>query len=157
MRTEDQRYLEELYLTHHSALLRKAQRYLDNQEDASLAVQEVFRSARREIDALHAAQDPSLWLSQALEHVCRILRRARGRRLHLQLSIGEQLPPDAPPSTLLDAYAGILKPADLTLLRQIYIEGHSYDEAARTLGIGVWACRKRAQRAITKIREAAAN
>ena len=53
----------------------------------------------------------------------------------------------------LDAYKGIISDSEIDLLRMIILEGMSYLEAANELGIGMWACRKRVERALEKIRK----
>ena len=53
----------------------------------------------------------------------------------------------------LDTYKGTISDSEIALLRKIILEGMSYLDAANELVIGMWACRKRVERALNKIRK----
>ena len=51
----------------------------------------------------------------------------------------------------LELFSGLISEEELTLLQKIIVDGTSYADAAGELGISIWACRKRVQRAIDKL------
>ena len=52
-----------------------------------------------------------------------------------------------------DLFKGDLPQRDLELLQKIIVDGISYAEVTKELDCNIWACRKRVQRAIDKLRK----
>ena len=53
----------------------------------------------------------------------------------------------------MEPFRGLLSEEELRLLQAIVLDGVSYAEAAKALGINLWACRKRVQRAMDRLRQ----
>ena len=157
MRTDQDAILEKLYRSYFHALEIHAYRYLGNWDDAHVAAQEAFHIACEKIDALMKSENQIGWLKNTVRNVCRHMIRDRQRQKLLFLSLDELTDADLPPATEEDAgqptdvLEGMLSQSELELLRKIIVEGESYAEAARELDCNIWTCRKRVQRAISKL------
>ena len=157
MRTDQEAILEKLYRSYFHALEIHAYRYLGNWDDAHVAAQEAFHIACEKIDALMKSENQIGWLKNTVRNVCRHMIRDRQRQKLLFLSLDELTDADLPPATEEDAgqptdvLEGMLSQSELELLRKIIVEGESYAEAARELDCNIWTCRKRVQRAISKL------
>lgn len=157
MRTDQDAILEKLYRSYFHALEIHAYRYLGNWNDAHVAAQEAFHIACEKIDALMKSENQIGWLKNTVRNVCRHMIRDRQRQKLLFLSLDELTDADLPPATEEDAgqptdvLEGMLSQSELELLRKIIVEGESYAEAARELDCNIWTCRKRVQRAISKL------
>lgn len=157
MRTDQEAILEKLYRSYFHALEIHAYRYLGNWNDAHVAAQEAFHIACEKIDALMKSENQIGWLKNTVRNVCRHMIRDRQRQKLLFLSLDELTDADLPPATEEDAgqptdvLEGMLSQSELELLRKIIVEGESYAEAARELDCNIWTCRKRVQRAISKL------
>ena len=157
MRTDQEAILEKLYRSYFHALEIHAYRYLGNWNDAHVAAQEAFHIACEKIDALMKSENQIGWLKNTVRNVCRHMIRDRQRQKLLFLSLDDLTDADLPPATEEDAgqptdvLEGMLSQSELELLRKIIVEGESYAEAARELDCNIWTCRKRVQRAISKL------
>ena len=106
-----------------------------------------------------ASPNPVGWMKNTVRNTCYNMVRSQNRYLKLFLSL-EALPPDAEPSStdysqssdLLQEIEDSLSPQEYALLKAIFIDGRSYLDLAEKLGISMWACRKRVERIIKKIR-----
>lgn len=159
MRPEDAQLLEELYRAHFHALVVHAYRYLDDWNEATLAAQEAFHIACEKIDVLRASANPIGWLKETTRNVCRNLWKTRQRQLQLLVSL-DDLPENEQPARALEAeadyadtFTSVLSPEEYRLLKRIVLDGDTYLELAQELGISMWACRKRVQRATEKLRK----
>ena len=157
MRTDQDAILEKLYRSYFHALEIHAYRYLGNWDDAHVAAQEAFHIACEKIDALMKSENQIGWLKNTVRNVCRHMIRDRQRQKLLFLSLDELTDADLSPAAEEDAgqptdvLEGMLSQSELELLRKIIVEGESYAEAARELDCNIWTCRKRVQRAISKL------
>ena len=156
MKPEQEATLERLYRTHFHALEVHAYRFLRNWDDAHVAAQETFHIACEKADALTAAPDSLKWLKSTTKHVCQNMRWTKQHQQMLFTSLeelGEQCQPAAvqPEDDGLELFSGLISEEELTLLQKIIVDGTSYADAAGELGISIWACRKRVQRAIDKL------
>ena len=130
MRPDQDSVLESLYRAHFREIEIHAFRYLGKWDDAHVAAQETFHIACEKIDDLMKQPNRIAWLKNIAKNVCRNMYRARK-----------------------DTYKGTISDSEIMLLRKIILEGMSYLDAANELGIGMWACRKRVERALNKIRK----
>lgn len=147
--TEDVRLVERLFLAHYETLLYYAGLLLSNPDLAQDAVQATFEAAYRKAQVLRACPSPEAWLYGAVKNEIRQIRRTQARFTALPEEEGaEEMGLDV--ETL---YAGIVSPEDLALLRQVYVEGRTYQEMADALGISLAACKKRIQRAKERFAE----
>lgn len=159
MKPEQDAVLEALYRAHFHQLEVHAYRFLGSWEDAHVAAQETFHIACEKIDVLMASPNQVGWLKNTVKYVCQNMRRSRQRQLLLFSSLEElgdgDLPAaaDEPGGDPMEPFRGLLSEEELRLLQAIVLDGVSYAEAAKALGINLWACRKRVQRAMDRLRQ----
>ena len=159
-RTERER-LDQLFRDMYGKLLQYAYANLNDAEQAEDAVQDCFILAARKAGEALDGPNPRGWLVNTLKNLLRDRRRALALRRQRMLSALEgeldELPAAHDPQELawLDLmYSGLIPDADYELLKMIYLQHRSLGEAAQALGIGEEACKKRLQRARTKMRAA---
>lgn len=158
MRPDQDSVLESLYRTHFHEIEIHAFRYLGKWDDAHVAAQETFHIACEKIDDLMKQPNRIAWLKNIAKNVCRNMYRARKKQLSLFVSLDSLEGIHEPGQSddvfdPLDTYKGTISDSEIMLLRKIILEGMSYLDAANELGIGMWACRKRVERALNKIRK----
>ena len=152
-------FLEQLYRAHFHELEVHAYGFLGRWDLANIAAQDAFHTAWIRIEAVMASPNPVGWMKNTVRNTCYNMVRSQNRYLKLFLSL-EALPPDAEPSStdysqssdLLQEIEDSLSPQEYALLKAIFIDGRSYLDLAEKLGISMWACRKRVERIIKKIR-----
>ncbi|MBQ2996674.1 MAG: sigma-70 family RNA polymerase sigma factor [Oscillibacter sp.] len=151
------KFLEELYRTHYQKLFLYANAVVKHREVAEEAVQDTFHIACLKIAQLRASPNSAGWLVQTLKNVLRNMERTRSS---LYSSLQRDLPyeeryvgsrRDEENISLL--YGDTLTEEELSLLQRIAVEGCTYLEASRELGISAEACRKRMQRIRDKLRK----
>lgn len=159
MRPDQDYVLEKFYREHFHEVEIHAYRFIGNWDDAHVAAQEAFHIACEKIDDFMVHPNRIGWLKNVVKNVCRNMYKAKRRQLSLFISI-EDLDRAQEPSTFdhtagdsLDDYKGIITDDEILLLRKIIIEGVSYVDAAQELKISMWACRKRVERTLLKIRK----
>lgn len=152
-RRRDATWFEELYRSHHAAVLRYAIRRVGG-GDADDVVAEVFATAWRRPDAV--GEPPLPWLYRTAHHHVLHLNRDHARRSRLHLRLASEAatrpavddgpaPSDAPGQTL-DLLAHL--PADdAELLRLVAWEGLTPTEIAYVLGLKPGTVRVRLHRA----------
>lgn len=159
MRAEEQKLIETLFLQHWQALFIHAYGYLKNRDDAEVAVQEAFRIACKKVQTLSKSPNQIGWLKMTVKYVCANMITKRQRQLQLLIPLCEIsneaafTQPEQLTRASLEELEGVLSKQELDLIWQIIVEGRSYREVAQALGISVWACRKRVQRATVKLRK----
>ena len=149
--------LEQLYRAYYHQLFLYARAILRHDQLAEEAVQDTFHIACLKIAQLRASPNSVGWLVQTLKNVLRNMERTRSS---LYSSLQRDLPyeeryvgsrRDEENISLL--YGNTLTEEELSLLQRIAVEGCTYLEASRELGISVEACRKRMQRIRDKLRK----
>jgi len=107
--------------------------YVDPVGRAEDIVQETFFLAYEKQAALMQSDDPAKWLKSAMHYkLCEALKEDRKWVKGLMLLPSEEEAiPFAEPEDLSD----LVSKEDYTLLRQIYIEGYTYQELCTQLGI----------------------
>ena len=159
MRPEQDIFLEQLYREHFCELEVHAYGYLGKWDLAHIAAQDAFHTACIRIEVVMASPNPVGWMKNTVKNICRNMIRSQNRQLKLFLSL-EELPPNAEPASpgaihatdQLQEIIEDLSPQEYNLLKEIVIDGVSYLDMAEKLGISMWACRKRVERIIKKIR-----
>lgn len=158
MRNECSEQIEALYRQYFQATVIHAFRFVGNWEQATEAAQEAFRIACEKPDALIHSPNPIGWLKNTAKNVC--MNFQKQQRLYAGLLISmEELPESALPSVTdpclqeLDEQSNLLDKESLQILKMIVLQGYSYKEAAEAHGISVWACYKRMQRTMKKIKK----
>ncbi len=155
-RPEDDLFISELFQQEYANLIRYAriafQRtggYVDPQGRAEEIVQETFFLALEKREELQAREDRQKWLIAAVSYKVReALREDRKwTRGLLLLPSEDEAVPFAEPE---EPFAGLSK-EDYHLLRQVYVEGYTYQELCEQLGLSKSALAMR----ISRIKKAA--
>ena len=149
-------FLETLYRAHYQKLFLYANAVLKHRELAEEAVQDTFHIACGKIRLLQQSPNSAGWLVQTLKYVLRNMERTRSSLYaSLQhLPYEEQYLGGRKDEECIELlYGGILTDEEFHLLRRIVLEGCSFPEVSRELGISVEACRKRMQRIREKLRK----
>ena len=159
MRPEQDAVLEKLFRSNFRLLVVHAYRFLGNWDDANFAAQEAFHVACEKVEQLAISENQIGWLKNTVRNVCHHMIRERNRQALLFSSLDELTDAEMPvTSEDIDAQSmGILEELvskdEIGLLKKIILDGIPYSEVAQELGCNVWACRKRVQRSIDKIRK----
>ena len=122
------------------------------------AVQDAFLLVVRHRKRYRVGKRFSPWFYTILRNVCRGMRRGQGRQARLMSQAAERLrvesagapPPELPP--LPELLAG-LDAGDRAVLTLRVVDGLGFEEIAAAMGIGREAAKKRAQRALRRLRE----
>ena len=157
MQPEQDKLLEKLFRENYNKFELYACALLQDQKSAQTAVQTAFLIACTNIDDLMASPNPVGWMMQTIKNVTRNMRRRRNRELMLVLPLAElTIEPgkaDSYTVELWDQCKTILSPEELDLVKSVVIDGISYVEKAEELGITMWACYKKVERALKKLRK----
>jgi RNA polymerase sigma-70 factor (ECF subfamily) len=142
--------IEQLYEEMYDRLLVYAECVLDLPL-AEEAVQETFRIACQNPEALLSSENPRGWLLLTLKHIIHNLLRRQdtaSRFMDGYLSGQAQaLSTDQEPLPPELLYANISGTEEFRLLSEMAIDGRTHAEMADSRGISVNACKKRVQRA----------
>ena len=158
MRPDQDAILEKLYRSSFRPLVVHAYRFLGNWDDANFAAQEAFHVACKKIDQLKSSENQIGWLKNVVRNVCYRMIRERNRQILLFSSLDDMTDEEMPTisddidTQSMDILETLISKDELALLKKIILDGVSYAEAAKELDCTEWACRKRVQRIIEKIR-----
>ena len=159
MRPEQDAVLEKLFRSNFRLLVVHAYRFLGNWDDANFAAQEAFHVACEKIDQLAGSKNQIGWLKNTVRNVCHHMIRERNRQALLFSSLDELTDAEMPVTSddidaqSMDILEELVSKDEIGLLKKIILDGIPYSEVAQELGCNVWACRKRVQRSIDKIRQ----
>ena len=147
-----------LYRTHLQAVLAYVSRRETSAADAAEIVADVFTVAWRRLDAVPEEPADLLWLYGAARRVLSEHRRRRWRRARLDARIVAEAVPrggrdEDPLRDRVRALITRLRPADREVLRLVFWEGLSHEEAAQVLGCSVNAVAVRVHRARARLAE----
>ena len=151
------KFIETLYIKNASLLFNYANIILSNASLAEEAVQETFVIACIKQHALENSPNPEGWLMNTLKNVCRnIQKKNRNYYLSRILSLNESVLG----TTALESdnlwetnVQDFISKEDFMILKKIILDGYSYKDLAKELGISLEACKKRAQRAKQRFRK----
>jgi len=148
--------IEELYEEMFPLLFSYANSSLYEPSLAEEAVQETFRIACAKANDLMASENPNGWVINVLKNVMKNMNRRRARLSNLFVSsllLDERLVFESQDERELDVlYSDLIDKDDYELLKRVVLKRYSMLEAANELGITVEACKKRVQRAKTKLK-----
>ena len=156
MTDQENKMIEGLYVEMYEPLYRYANVVLKNALLAEEAVQESFRIACTKPDSLRECDNPRGWLVNTTKMVVRNSLRVRARmeRMMVHMDIiweGSMMARnDRIPTGLL--FGTVAETDDFQLVQDV-AEGKSVRELARKLGISENACKKRIQRAKSRLRK----
>lgn len=150
------KFIETLYIKNASLLFNYANIILSNTSLAEEAVQETFVIACIKQHALENSPNPEGWLMNTLKNVCRNIQKNRNYYLSRILSLNESVLG----TTALESdnlwetnVQDFISKEDFMILKKIILDGYSYKDLAKELGISIEACKKRAQRAKQRFRK----
>lgn len=150
------KFIETLYIKNTSLLFNYANIILSNASLAEEAVQEAFVIACIKQHALENSPNPEGWLMNTLKNVCRNIQKNRNYYLSRILSLNESVLG----TTALESdnlwetnVQDFISKEDFMILKKIILDGYSYKDLAKELGISLEACKKRAQRAKQRFRK----
>lgn len=150
------KFIETLYIKNASLLFNYANIILSNASLAEEAVQETFVIACIKQHALENSPNPEGWLMNTLKNVCRNIQKNRNYYLLRILSLNESVLG----TTALESdnlwetnVQDFISKEDFMILKKIILDGYSYKDLAKELGISLEACKKRAQRAKQRFRK----
>lgn len=150
------KFIETLYIKNASLLFNYANIILSNASLAEEAVQETFVIACIKQHALENSPNPDGWLMNTLKNVCRNIQKNRNYYLSRILSLNESVLG----TTALESdnlwetnVQDFISKEDFMILKKIILDGYSYKDLAKELGISLEACKKRAQRAKQRFRK----
>lgn len=163
-------FFEQLYERWFPKLFRYISAAVSDSHAAEEIVQDTFLTALGKLDLLAQAEHPERWLLKTAKNKTLHYFRDQATRRDRLRTLDDQVLPARPSQaitaleeghqeSLAQTHAVIrqtLRPEELSLLRQIALEGKSYQETAASLGCSLWACQKRMQRIRQKLRTALA-
>jgi len=156
---EQDAILEKLYHSSFRLLVVHAYRFLGDWDDANFAAQEAFLIACEKIDQLKSSENQIGWLKNVVRNVCYQMIRERNRQALLFSPLDDMADAETPTTSddmdtwSMEILETLVSKDELALLKKIILDGESYAETAKELGCKVWACRKRVQRSIERIRQ----
>lgn len=159
MKADQDLILEKLYRSYFRLLVVHAYRILGNWDDANFAAQEAFHVACEKVEQLAISENQIGWLKNTVKNVCYRMIRERNRQALLFMSLEDLSEAELPVASndtdtqSTEILEELVSKDDIRLLKKIILDGIPYSEVAQELGCNVWACRKRVQRSIDKIRQ----
>lgn len=158
MGNEHSEQLETLYRQHFQAMVVHAYRYMGDWERATEAAQEAFHIACEKPEELIESPNPIGWLKNTTKYVCMNILRQQSFFTKVlvpleSLDESELLCTDDAHRELTDELSDAADQESIEILKMIFLQGRSYREAAEAYGISVWACYKRVQRTVKKIKK----
>lgn len=159
MTNEQSAFFENFYREHFETLVGYAFRFVKNWDDAKAVTQDAFLVGLKKIDAFHASENHIAWIKTTIRKKASNVNRTRQYRagivvpletLNTTPAIFDSYPAiDSP----LTQCADILNPGEYSLFMRAIVNREPYPKVAGDLGITEWACRKRVQRILKKLRE----
>ena len=135
---------------------------LRNWKQAEEATQDVFHIAWEKIDSFRDSPNPMGWLTNTMKFTLKNIKRAENTRMKYLISLSElgdvQATNQCDPAQNLehdfeDECAEVLSAEEYYILRRSVLDRATYQEIAGELDISLWACQKRMQRLMKKLRE----
>lgn len=153
------RQMEAIYREYVHEVMTHAYRLLGNWELAWEATQEAFRIACEKSDDLLKSQNQIGWLKNTTKFVA--LNMTKQHRAYAKLLVSLDALEDCNVPYVADShdddkvneFCGITDSESLEMLEMLYLQGHSYRTVAKKYGISLWACYKRVERLLEKIKK----
>lgn len=158
MLPEQDTLLDQLYHEHFKYLVGYAFHYIHDWGKAEEVVQEAFCIASAKVTKVMESDDPLRWLKTTVKNVARNMKKHEAYQRSLILYLEElESSPSAPDMLsgmdIWEFCEQIVGKENFQLFKRIVLDGVSYLEAAKELGIGIWACHKRVQRTSKALRD----
>lgn len=159
MTAEQVAFLEQFFKAYFSELQVHAFRCLGDWKNSEAAVMDAFVIACEKIDTFFECENQIGWMKSVVQNVCRNSLRRRNRDTMLLLALEDIIKAQSPdvenphPSWLVHQCKSLLSQEEFSLLYQAVVLGIPYVELAKARGISMWACRKRVQRTLARLRD----
>ena len=147
MTEQQNKIIEQLYLSLYVKMLIYARATLRDEPLAEEAVQETFRIACMRPEVLCESPNPGGWLLNTLKNVMKNTVKTRERANRMLCALSEMGEKSSADSIRVETAYGNVSHTDEFRLIQGVAEGKSMLELARERNITVEACKKRVQRA----------
>lgn len=148
---------ESYYRQYYRQIVIHAYRFLQNWPMANEAAQETFLVAWRRFEVFRSSENQVGWLKVTAKNVALNMMARAHREQKLFISMCE-VPESAvagtgelPVSAEL-LFQNMMTEDEIHLLKRIVLEKATYLELAKELNISVWACQKRMQRLLKKLK-----
>ena len=160
MRKDSEKYkiVEDLYEEMHARLYLDAVSSIGDARLAEEAVQDTFRIACMKADDLIESGCRQGWMTNTLKNVIRNIRKCRTKLDRTLAAAMAEYDAAAAPSCDSVEFeifcTGVVGKEDFEMLKRVAVEKLTLLEVANEFGIPVDTCKKRVQRAKTKLKEA---
>jgi RNA polymerase sigma-70 factor (ECF subfamily) len=155
-RRGDPSAFDEIVRRHQPRVFALTYRMLRQREEAEDVTQEAFLKAFASLRHLRGDESLGPWICRIAARLCLSRLRRAGRRLEVAVD-PDDLPvsPDVPPDLAQEVRraVGQLPPKYRLAVVAFYLEGHSYEEAARLLGLNVRTLKTHLYRARRLLRD----
>lgn len=154
---EQEKIFEEYYVKYFNKLKIYAYYSIGDWNRSEEAVQDTFHIAWVKIDSFTASKNPMGWLINTLRYTIKNIKRRDNYQTNLFISLNEygDIPQPDETSTgveIEDMCQSLLTREEYYLLRRVVLDKATYKEIADELGINLWACQKRMQRILKKLK-----
>ena len=157
MRPEQDEFLEKLFRSSYNELELYANALLKNHSDAETAVQDAFHTACNKIDDIMNSPNSVGWMKNVIKNISKNMRRRNTKESMLVMRFAKTLKEvrfeESKVFELYEQCKAILTKEEYDLMVSIYINGVSPKEKAQELEISIWACYKRINRMLSKLRQ----
>lgn len=151
MKAQHEKEIDRLYLQMYPMLFEYARSTLSNDALAAEAVQDTFLIACQKPEAVCESQNPQGWLVNTLKNVLSNTVRKQNIAKRVLLNYFESTKNEISYSEdnidLHLLYGKVADSEEFQLLKEMAIDGRSYEEMADRRGISIATCRKRVERA----------
>lgn len=156
MSNEEKLFFEHIYAEASQVLMHYALAVFMDWEQVEDAVQEVFSVACAKANVLIACPNYKGWLVNTMKYIIRDHWREKSKYNGAVLRLAEQELAKEMTTELFPSLELVLKDTrlskDYSLIKRYYLEGRTIKELAREKGITVEACKKRVQRAKSRLK-----
>ena len=157
MKAQHEKEIDRLYLQMYPMLFEYARSTLSNDALAAEAVQDTFLIACQKPEAVCESQNPQGWLVNTLKNVLSNTVRKQNIAKRILLNYFESTKNEISYSEdnidLHLLYGKVADSEEFQLLKEMAIDGRSYEEMADSRGISIATCRKRVERAKKMLRK----
>lgn len=158
MKLEQQEFLEKIYRESFNELEIYARALLQGKFESTVVVQEAFYIACVKIEDFVSSPNPIGWMKLTVKNVVRNMLRQKAREQKLFISYENiikepyTLASEESQLELLDQCKSMITSDEYKLIERIVLNGETYISVAKDLGISMWACYKRIERILEKLK-----
>lgn len=157
MEPDNRAMFESYYRKYYSRIVIHAYRFLQNWPMANEAAQETFLVAWRRFEVFRSSENQVGWLKVTAKNIAlnMMTRALREQKLFISMcEVPENAAAEAGelPVSVELLFQNMMTEDEIHLLKRIVLEKATYLELAKELGVSVWACQKRMQRLLKKLK-----